>query len=371
MRKLLCLLVLSLAIVLGGCTNDTAEPTVTDPTHIYDEVREDFRIDADVVSFPGDGFVTIYEATPRKLTQEQINDFLSSNGDAVVEWTNLLNPDRYFGYTADTLLNGFFRHSVSKSNMEPGNMDYRNPRFERWDNAQIYFGQEHSDNSAQYSFGHLFTEPRDFNFATASEAMEAVLQQLSDLGFVNLIHHRTLYVDHDVLANTVTPKLRTDEWQSLFPEGLVTYDDWSEADDGYIFEFFTGVDEIPLAYHSFINDTYFYNGSSVLVWYQSSGIIYLNAPTSLWSLGDPVETVSRLIPATEALSIARIKLENTKVYTNTTINKISGEYIYTPDGDNFQLRPVWVVYATTESTITGATTTNRVVIDAITGDELM
>ena len=371
MRKLLGLLALSLALALCGCASDTEEPTVTDPTHIYEEVREDFLIDAEVVSFPGDGSVTIYEATPRKLTEEQISNFLSANGDAVTEWTNTYDPNRYFGYTADTALRGFVGHAVSKSRVYPGSFNYYNHSFVRWRDAQIYASQQHYDDSAQYAFAHLFMEPKDFTFDTAGEAEKKVRELLSLLGFDNLILHRTLYIDHEILADEVTPALRTDEWQSSTLEGIPTYDDWSADDDGYIFEYFTGVNSIPLFYRDVMGDITTYHGSAVQVWYQSSGIVFLYAISSLWDLGSPVETMSQLILASEALDIAQIKLENTKVYTDTIIDKISGEYIYVPSGDKLLLKPVWVVYANSTSTFTGITTRKCVVIDAVTGDELM
>ena len=91
-------------------------------------------------------------------------------------------------------------------------------------------------------------------------------EQLSILGFANLMHCRTLFIDHEILANEVTPILQTNEWQALSIDGIPTYDDWSKADDGYIFEFFTGVDGIPLVYQSFLNDTYAYNAGTVVVW---------------------------------------------------------------------------------------------------------
>ena len=81
--------------------------------------------------------------------------------------------------------------------------------------------------------------------------------------------------------------------------------------------------------------------------------------------------ITQLISASEALSVARIKLENTRVYTNTVIDKVSGEYIYVSNRDDFLLHPVWVIYASAESTLTGTATKQCVVIDAVTGDELM
>ena len=373
MRKLLALLVLSLAIVLGGCTNDTTEPTVTDPTHIYEEVREDFLIDAEVSSFTGDGTVTIYEATPRLLTENQISDFLAANGDSVSEWTNTYDPERITGYTGITALNGKFWHGVYTVGLYPSSLSYYNAQNERWGNCHIYGGQQHYDNNAHYVFAHLFTEPKDFDFATAQEAEAKIRNMLSILGLDDLILNRILYIDHEILANEVTPILQTEEWQSGDKSGFVpTYDDWSEADDGYIFEFFVGVDGCPLLYQSPMTDTLPYHGASVRVWYQASGIVDLVVDGSPWTVGNSVETMAHCIPATEALATARVRLENTRSYTNTIIDKISGQYMYVIAGDRFLLRPVWVIYAKSTSIFyTEKSFSQYVIIDAITGDELM
>lgn len=373
MRKLLGLLVLSLAIMLCGCTSDIEEPTVTDPTHIYEEVREDFLIDAEVSGFTGDGTVTIYEATPRLLTEDQINDFLAANSDSITEWTNTYNPERITGYTGITALDGKFRHGVYTVGLYPSSLSYYNARNERWGNCHIYGGQQHYDDNAHYVFAHLFVEPIDFDFATAQEAESEVRELLSILSLDDLILNRTLYIDHKILANEVTPILQTEEWQSEDKSGFIpTYDDWSEADDGYIFEFFVGVDGCPMLYQSILTDTLPYQGASVEVWYQASGIVALYVQGSPWIIGDSVDTMAHCIPATEALTTARVRLENTRSYTNTVVDKISGQYMYVIDGDRFLLRPVWVVYAKSASIFYPEKSfTKYVVIDAITGDELM
>ena len=95
------------------------------------------------------------------------------------------------------------------------------------------------------------------------------------------------------------------------------------------------------------------------------------APFSLWSVESAIIDSVQVISATEALDIARVRLENTRGYAKGVINKISGEYAYVADGDHFVLRPVWVVYAQFTSAYNDVTTQQYVIIDAVTGDELM
>ena len=55
MRKLCEFLILCSVIMLGGRTADPVVQIAIAPTQFYKEVREDFLIDAEVISFPGDG----------------------------------------------------------------------------------------------------------------------------------------------------------------------------------------------------------------------------------------------------------------------------------------------------------------------------
>lgn len=374
MRKLFGLLILCLSVILGGCTTDPIDPVATDPTHIYEEVREDFLIDAEVITFPGDGSVTIYEATPGLLTKSQVVDFLAANGDHVTEWKEL-DPEYDIGYACTTAYGGGFSSSTSSTGLFPGGLFYSTSMDDRWSNCHIYPGQQFYNGNEAFSFAHLFTKPIDFDFATAQEAEAKVRDMLAILGLNDLTLNRILYIDHEILANEVTPILRTEEWQSMDKSGFIpTYDDWSVTDDGYIFEFVLNLNGVPMFSEYLSLDTVNYIGDTIQVWYQASGIVKLTADGSLWNIGKPVEQSTNRISAQNALQIARIRLENNKVSTNTAIQKISAEYFYELDGERFVMRPVWVVYAKVTNTYVAFNheyiSSNCIIIDAITGDEL-
>lgn len=384
MRKLLTILLLFFVICLSGCANAPAEtdgstttPTmVTDPTHIYEEVREDFLIDAEVIGFPGNDAVTVYEVSPRVITEEQILNFLAANGDSLLEWKDY-DHEYYNGCRGNTAYGGDISGRTSSTGLYPGDVSYSTPMTMRWNNCHIYPGQQFYEGNEIFSFAHLFTEPKDFTFATAHEAEIRIREMFAALGIDDLTLLRTFYIDHQILANEVTPILQTEEWQSRDKTGYIpTYDDWSEADDGYIFEFVLNLDGIPVVSQYFELDTYAYQGDTFCVWYQSTGVVWLNAHASLWNIEKTVKTVTDRLSAEEALNIARIRLENNKTATNTTVQKISAEYFYVMDGDRFLMRPAWVITAkvTTKYHFPTSeyisTKTNLHIIDAITGEEL-
>ena len=379
MRKLFSILLLSLVICLSGCATEPAETTapieVTDPTHIYEEVRDDFLIDAEVVGFADAGSVTIYEATPRHLTESEGLAFLAANGDDVTNFIVMDDP-YYAGYKWDTT-RGRLYSETDHNGLFPGTLNYSTSLTDRWDECSIYLSENSYVGNESYRFAHLFTEPKDFAFATAAEAESEVRRRLALLGVDDLTLSLTLYIDHEILANEVTPILRTEEWQSMDKRGYIpTYDDWSEADDGYIFEFYVNIHDTKINSQQIDLDTINHLGGTLVVWYQAPGIVRIYGHYVLWNIGAPVETINSRISAEEALNIARIRLENNKAATNTTVQKISAEYFYVMDGDRFLMRPVWVVTAkvTTKYHFPTSeyisTKTNLHIIDAITGEEL-
>ena len=366
-RKLLALaLVICLVAGTVGCGNGagpSGEDAGTDPTHFYEEVRENFLIDAEVVSFPTRA-LKVYEAVPLTITEDQIVDFLAANGDPLTEWTDSGIADRL---TGNTEKDGSFRYNLTRTG--PCFFVYDNALYDWWGNYHIYGGQCHYDDSAQFVFAHMFLEPKDFEFATAQEAEENVRSLLSILGLHDLVLNRTLYVDHQGLSD-ITPILRLPENQPIKGGTNPTKDDWSEADDGYLFEFFAGIDGVPMIYNEITYDTYAYHGCDILVSYQASGVISLSL-NACWLKGDVVEEAEQCITATEALNLARVKLENDRAYDSGTIIKVSGEYMYVQEGDRYLLRPVWGVCASyTSQYLPDYPIRKYVYIDAITGEEI-
>lgn len=366
-------LVLCLVINITGCAENTASSggiASTDPTHFYEQVDEDFLIDAEVSAFPKGTIPKVYDGTMQSFTEEQINAFLAANHDAPVEWNSSeVVLTRYYG--ASTLKGGSASASEATDigKLFPATFSYSLPQAYWWQQYHIYEGQQHYDTSSNYVFAHMFTEPRDFRFATAQEAEERVRAAVSELGFENMVLNRTLYVDHEILSE-ITPILQLPEMQPLKGGSNITKDDWTEADDGYIFEFFPTIDGVPMVYATLFYDTYTYCGASIDVWYQNNGIVYLSILDSCPTPGAVVEEPERILSAAEALSTAKEKLENILTYKDIVITKVSAEYFYVHDGDRVLLRPVWVVYAEYADTLLPEyKSRSYIVIDAITGIE--
>lgn len=371
MKKFPRLTVLALAacLMLGltGCARDAddlRESDGTDPTHFYEQVREDFRIDAEVVPFPA-GVPKVYEGIRYDFPREDIDAFLTASGDSLTEWefTTYAMIQYFSGSTAS----GGGLLVALGNNLYPSSLSYNHPHADWWGNYHIYAGQNHYDTGAEFVFADRFMEPKDFAFATAREAEDAVRAALSSFGFRDLILNRALYVDHAVMPE-ITEELKKPEWSELKPQPVK--EEWTAEEDGYIFEFFLPVDGAPLFYGSVSKDTYNYNGASIVVWYQEAGIVWLEVRHPFFP-GEVAEAPEKIISAAQALDIARTKLANILTYQDVVISKVSGEYIYVHNNGSFLLRPVWIVYADYSYTLHPEYRNREfVILDAVTGEEI-
>ncbi len=371
MRKisyLACFAVFTFFILsLMACSSDPVGTQVEDPKHFYEQVSENFLIDAEVSSFPNDSIPKIYLGDCTRFTDSEISSLVLSLNTTLVQWNTLDIPltEAYEGYCANE---GYIYVENDSSGLYPNYLSYSHPLSEWWGNYHIYGGQSHYDNNSDSVFADRFTESVDFAFATAEESENCVRKTLSSLGFDDLFLNRTLYVDDCILTDN-SSILQEPEWQPIKGGSNPIKEDWSESDDGYIFEFFLSVDGTPMFYGNISKETYSYLGSSIIVWYQSSGIVQMTVswpvlPTSV------VEEPTQMISASEALSYAKTKLSSILTHKNTVVSNVSAEYIYVHDDDQFLLRPVWIIYSTYEDTsLPDYTYREYIIIDAITGYE--
>ncbi len=365
---LICLSVTSfLLFSLIGCSSSPSSGELVDSTHFYEQVSDTFLIDAEVFGFPPDSIPRVYTGDPTRFDDTEISSLLLSLGTTLDQWNMLDIPltEAYEGYCSNE---GYIYIENDDSGLYPNYLSYSHPLSDWWEDYYIYAGQSHYDNNPHAVFADRFIYPVDFAFATAQEAEASIRSTLSNLGFDDLVLNRTLYIDHEVLTE-ISSILQEPEWQPIKDGTNSIKENWSEEDDGYIFEFFLSVDNIPMFYGDISKDTYTYCGSSIVVWYQSSGIVQM---TIAWPVlpGTVVEEPTKVISASEALSYAKEKLSNILTRKRTTIRRVSAEYIYVHDSNGFLLRPVWIIYATCEdASLSEYTYCDYVIVDAINGYE--
>lgn len=359
------------AFLFGGCAQEEIEQTQTqmetDPSQFLETVNDRLSIDAPVYPF-ADSNPKVYRATSELFTKEQIEAFLAVCGDSLTGLEDI-NMDYYIGYDGTTEKGGenaIYSYTTSDV-LLPAHFFYTTT-YNWWSTYMVYGGQEYYDEQPAFSKADMFAEPREFAFSTVADAEKAVRDALAQLGLTDLYLNRTLYVHKEGMEELTKSIEEFNALDLLKP--TPTKNDWTDEDEGYLFEFFQTLDGTPIVYLSKSTDALNYLGANIIVHYQKNGITYLAVEYYL-NADDCVETPSSIITASEALEYAKQKLGSVLTRQDASITKVSGEYMYVRENGEFLLRPVWVIYSKyADSGYADFVKWDYVFIDAITGEEI-
>ena len=219
----------------------------------------------------------------------------------------------------------------------------------------------------------MFTEPKDFHFATAKDAEDSVRGALAALGVPDITLLRTLYIDHNTME-AAGKRLATDPAYAPIGEpqennGYPIRDDWSEADDAYMFSFGISVESTTLSTRFEIRDTASYIGSQIIVWYSANGIDFLSVDMP-WKVGTIVQEPEKIVSSEEALKVAENQVEGILTYQNISYFEPFLEYQYKQEKDKWILYPVWTVKVSYQMTGSTETSYSFISVDALTGEEI-
>ena len=210
---------------------------------------------------------------------------------------------------------------------------------------------------------------------TAAEAEEAIRMALSALGLSDIVLNRTLYISHDRMAQA-DELMQTEEWSGSVKGGEISQfqgNDWSEADDCYMFEFFCGIDGIPLSYQSWKRETTTYCGNYITAWYDTDGLLSVGVYYP-WVADEVAEEPDQVISAEEALQVVQNKIGNVITGQNQELQSLTLRYLYRQDGDAWLLIPVWeavIHQASKDPDSWVPESCTYVTVDAITGKEIV
>ena len=383
-------LVLALGLVLPGCQKpepggdaqklpeasaSREEAAAMDPTHIYGEVKEDFLIDAEVSGPPAGVVPKVYRGHYKTFSKEEIDTFLNLVADGVAEILEdgIERKDYYYSGTCTS--GGKFAAQANADGTTTTVLFSYIREENKFIKYPIYLNQEDYDSCKSDRLAYLFEEPTDLACGSAEEAEGAVREALAALGLPDVVLNRTLYISHDRMVQA-DELMQTEGWSDVVKGGEVSQfqgGDWTEGDDCYLFEFFCGVDGVPLSYHSWRGETISYCGNDILVWYDVHGIRFLqvNYP---WVADGAVEEPESVISAEEALKVVQDKIGNVITSQNQELQSLSLRYLYRQDGDTWLLIPVWeaAIYQTPKDPDSWMLPScTYVTIDAITGKEIV
>lgn len=400
------IVLMGLCVCLNGCANVNSPPEVQDPEshavidtklennsqvsastpqenpvnaeimHIEETVTDGFYIDADIIGYPVDGMAGVYTAEPKDFTKEVIEDFITHCGESIVstkEWDDgsmvYYNGECTNGYRFGYMwgLDGKNNHPYAEFKF------YDTERYMTYYDYPIYTGEENYITNPKYTVGWMFTEPKEFSFATEEAAIADVREALTILGLPNLTLLRTLYIDHNTLAKAGELLATDDNYAPIVgaPDnnGYILRDDWSDEEDAYMFSFGISVAGTPMSYlFDDSGDTATYCGSEVNVWYTKYGITLLRVSTP-WTLGEEESSREQIISAEAALEVAKEKYSYDLNMNDKKIEKIQLLYKYYQNRNQWLLRPTWTVWISYANEHSNQRYYTFMYIDALTGRE--
>lgn len=372
---------LGIVICLTGCASEKTEkePWKRDgssPTRSSESVNENIQADPEVVGYPTDGLVGVYRGELIQFYMEDLERFLESIDDSVLEHEYIVNEISCSEIDEGTCASGaeysVVRHTEAFLDSV---LYYDNKEACRYYHAYaVYYGEWNFGKNSYSPGDAMFLAHKDFAFATAEEAEQAVRDALDTLGLGKLVRNRILCVDHEGMRE-LGKRLSTDEMfapmkgEPVENNGYPVKEDWSEADDCYIFSFGTGVEATAMSYHFEDRETYNYIPCEIIVVYGAEGILFLRID-SPWRVGACIQEPQKLIPPEEILSEVEILYQNTLTYEGVSIEKIQLEYQYLQKKDTYELFPVWRVTISRNDPYGHAPIYEYTQYHALTGDEL-
>lgn len=331
---------------LPACQNNQVQepnPGEMEPTHFYEEVEEGLLVDAVVERPEGNATPKIYVARKPIFSKEHLYAFLEHIGDPVEEVRVDLTEDEWYNFDGVCESGG---HAIAlwplDSNSYTGSMSYTRGEADKWYGAMLCRrGGDYIDPSGADDNTDLFSEPQDFSFATAEEALAAVKEALAILDVGSLELQETLYLSHEALEIAESSDLIREKNAAKGGEVYVK-ESWTEADDGYMFVFNCGQDGIPMLTSGWGSQTANYAPVHIEIRYNRYGITSMVVQGAV-NFDEVAEEPASIVSAAEALEVAKEVAQNVVSSRDRIIDRVSLRYTAEQDGDRWLLKPCWEV----------------------------
>lgn len=334
--------------------NVVRDKTLQFDTSVTSYLREEdnISINADVVipDVIHDGKVWSASGSPlplRETTEDIIKEFFSSGS----------NTTLYFDETKPQ----FFSLEDHAENGDWTVMGY-NDSAGFILNSKLYQHYQNSITTETFSElynAQLYQKQKELDFMSQEQAVANVRNcfkhfgiNLGDVATVYVMDYETMQQEEDIttIDGTIDASLKKESWSS--------------ADDTYYFYFYQDYQGIPVTYNPYTGQGW-QDGEAATIMYNASGVIHASIQGCYeWTEEECVEIIS-VEEATDTL------FRNYQGIVNTSyeVNRISFMMDIMPGADyTARLIPVWVFDTVVSGD--GYTFTSKIVIDAVSGEEL-
>lgn len=373
--------VLGLAVCLAGCAGKTVEqmPLNCDSSispYATESSAEKLQVIPEVIGYPADGHGGVYRGIPIQFSLADLERFLKNNNDSVIDHEHIVSEIAWLEVDEGTCASGA-KYSVQHAmdSFPSSTLYYDNVEACRYYHSYaVYSGEDYFGKNIYAPGDALFLSRKEFAFATPEEAEQAVREALDTLNLGDLVCNRILYVDHDGLRE-LGETLSTDEMFAPIKgdtkenNGYLVKEDWSEADDCYMFSFGTSVEGTAMSYFYDDRETYNYMACEIIVIYGAEGILYLRIE-SPWMVGECLQQPRPIIPPEQIFNQVAALYQNILTYEGVSIEQIRLEYQYRRMSDTYELFPVWRATISRKDPYLNYKIYEYMQFDALTGEEL-
>lgn len=326
------------------------------PQTVKEKITEDIMIDAKVKILPGfeDGEADILNVRESAMDREKILSVLSQGEKEVKERAEEYETETVYYYDFSnnaTLtiarywanyrseLSGYLANCMRFGNGQDGN------------NVEIFENNQ-----------------KDLPFMKREEAQEKCYQILEDLKIgADANPLRSFSMEHTLLEEQEVVL----EMEDSNEPGAVPKASWTEEDDCYYFEFLPTVSQCGIVVEAYVDSNRIYPTLPYQVIYGKNGVVQF-ASNGQFSTEDIEEKDKALINYQTTLQKIKKYYENILADKKITIKEMTLGYIllFTEEENQYQAEPAWVFTVEEEDKSTGHLSYDKVVIDAVTGEEI-
>lgn len=327
------------------------------PQTVKEEITEDITIDAKVKILPGfeDGKADILNIIENDMDRENILSVLSQGKKEFKE--------RVEEYETETVYYYDFSNNVTLTIARYW-VNYRSELSGYLANC-MRFGNGQDGNNVEI----FENNQKDLPFMKREEAQEKCYQILGTLKIgADANPLRSFSMEHALLKEQ---EVVLEGMEDPNEPGAAPKASWTEADDCYYFEFLPTVSQCGVVTEAYVDSNRIYQILPYQVIYGKNGVVQF-ANSGQFTAESVVESDKSLINYQTALQKIKMYYENIMTDKRLTIKEITLGYVFlfTEEENRYQAKPTWVFTVEEEDKSTGYLSYDKVVIDAVTGEEI-
>jgi hypothetical protein len=302
----------------------------TVPKHLDEKLLDKLEINADI-NFPDDAKWKTYSATPKKFSEEELNNAFLNEKTIKDKYENQLYENRddlsiIYNFSDDTSLI-----------VQTGMITYSHPEYDH----RYMITDDDFGNFIRPDIADLYTET-SLDGIDREQSVDLVKGKLSALG-VSVSDTPEVYaLNYDTFKNM---------WEDYEEKDGTPAKPWDKDDEAYLIIFKEQAEALPITGEGYVNaeNGVSTSGGRIYGLVSKSGLIYLNL-SGIYEISEPSTEVN-LISFNTAKEVVKEKYNNIILSSTILISEVTVELIPVHSSiDKAELVPTWIFTASQEQT---------------------